>query len=98
MDSLPSLHRHQDAALEIALELTRLGHRLSRIATSIPLPVDVDELFEDRAASTPASHLYGVVGAVRFDLCEASEALLEAARADEVTLRQAHWRWEQRPS
>ncbi len=97
MSSSP-LCNHQDAALAVALELMRLDHRLAQLAASIPLPADVETLFEDQDASTPASHLYGMIGAVKVDLREAAQALVEAAQADEVFLRQEHRRLEDHTS
>jgi hypothetical protein len=80
----------QNEAFEVALELARLDHRLARIAESLPLPVDVEDLFNDYAASTPSVHLYGAIGTVKEELWESIEMLLRASQADEASLRQSH--------
>ncbi len=85
----------QDAVFEVAIELTRLDRRLAQISTSLPLPADVDDVLEERVVSTPATQLFGVIGAVKVNLKEAIEALLETAQIDEVTLRQEFRKWEQ---
>ncbi len=90
--SVSTIAIHQDAAFEVALELTRLTRRLSQIAAAIPLPADIGELFEDRCAATPASSLYGALCAAKVELYELLESLQTAASADEVTLRDRHRR------
>ncbi|NJM55164.1 MAG: hypothetical protein HC841_03910 [Verrucomicrobiae bacterium] len=80
----------QDETLEVALELARLDQRLARIAESLPLPVDVEDLFNDRVASTPSVHLYGLIGTVKEELWESITILLKASQADESSLRQSY--------
>ncbi len=87
----------QDAVFEVAIELARLDRRLAQICGSLPLPADVLDLFEDRVPSTPAAQLYGVIGAVKVELRETIDVLLEAAQVDEVALRQEFRKWEGQP-
>ena len=77
----------QDAVFEVAIDLSRLGRRLAQIATSLPLPADVDDLFEELVPSIPAVHLYSLIGAVKDELREIVDVLLEAAQIDGATLR-----------
>ena len=88
----------QDAVFEVAIELTRLDRRLAQIATSLPLPADVGELLEDGLPSIPATHLYGLIGAVKGELRETIAVLLEAAQIDGVALRREFRSWEGRQS
>jgi hypothetical protein len=88
----------QDAVFEAAIELARVNRRLAQIATSLPLPADVDDLFEDRVPSIPAVHLYGLIGAVTDELRETVAVLLEAAQIDGVALRREFRNWEGRRS
>ncbi len=88
----------QDAVFEVAIDLARLDRRLAQIATSLPLPVDVYDLLEDRLPSIPAAHLYGLIGAVKGELRETVAVLLEAAQIDGVALRREFRSWEGRRS
>ncbi len=87
----------QDAVFEVAIELARLDRRLAQIAGSLPLPVDVLDQFEDRVPATPAAQLYGVIGAVKVELRQSVDVLLEAAQVDEVALRREFRKWEDHP-
>lgn len=80
----------QDETFEVALELARLDHRLARIAESLALPADVEDLFNDDVPSTPSVHLYGAIGSVKEELGELIEMLLKASQADEASLRQSY--------
>jgi len=80
----------QNEAFEVALELARLDYRLARIAESLPLPADVEDLFNDRSASTPSTHLYDAIGTVKEELWVSIEMLLKASQADEASLRQSY--------
>jgi hypothetical protein len=87
-----TLRNQREATLTAAIELIQLDFRLAQIAESIPLPADVDEIFESRLPATPASNLYAVITAVKVEFGWITKALLEAAQATEVTLRQEYRR------
>jgi hypothetical protein len=81
------LQAGQDATFEVAIELARLDRRLAQIAESLPLPVDSEDLFEERVPATAATQLYGVIGGVKGELKEMIEVLLESAQISEAALR-----------
>jgi hypothetical protein len=85
-----TLQTQREATLTAAIELIQLDFRLTQTTESIPLPADVDEIFENRLPATPASNLYAVITAVKVELGWITQALLDAAQATEVTLRQEY--------
>jgi hypothetical protein len=95
---MSTLQTQREATLAATTELLQLDFRLAQIAEAIPLPADVDEIFEDRLPATPATHLFAVIGAVKVDLGSIAQALLEAAQATEVKLRQEHRQMQRRAS
>jgi hypothetical protein len=89
---------NQDAVFEVALELTRLKRRLAQVSASLPLPVDVDDVFEGRVVSTPATQLYGASVGAQETLKEMIVMLLEAVQVDEVALRERFRKWQEQAS
>jgi hypothetical protein len=96
MNPSTSIIPYQDATLEVAIELTRLAYRLSRIASALPLPADVSDLLEWRAPATPASYLFGTIRVTQSEVQEAGQLLLKAAQVDEVSLRDQRRREQER--
>lgn len=88
----------QNAVFEVALELIRLKRRLAQVSASVPLPADVDDVFEGRAASTPATQLYGASVGAQETLKALISMLLDAVHVDEVALREQYRKWQEKAS
>ncbi len=88
----------QNAVFEVAIELVRLKRRLAQVSSSLPLPVDIDEVFEGRVASTPAAQLYGVVVGAQEQMKDMIDGLLGAVQVDEVALREQFRKWQEKAS
>ena len=93
-----TLQTQREATLTAAIELIQLDFRLAQIAESIPLPADVEEIFEDHHPATPASNLFASITAVKGEFSRIQQTLLEAAQATEVTLRQEYRQAQRRAS
>jgi hypothetical protein len=74
---------------ETVSSLLRLDDELAELAESLPLPLDVDEMWTSRLPESLPSYLYTAIDSVRVDcLRVAVDTLLRAARQSDVSLRQ----------
>jgi hypothetical protein len=78
----------QAALAEIALQLVAIEDRLSRIADSLPVPPDQEDMLEHRIAYNVATELAGaILCAVADDLRPAIESLEAASQVTAEDLR-----------
>jgi hypothetical protein len=89
-----TISSHSEAVFEIALEITRLDHRLAEIAVTIALPPDFAEMNEDRIPKDTAANLWGTIHWVRADLLsDAIASLREAVQLTDADLRDEFRIW-----
>lgn len=74
--------------LEIVSSLYELKHRVAALAQRLPLPPDVEQMWEAQIPSSALANLYSALEAVRSDCLEQGIAtLLRAARQSDASLR-----------
>ncbi len=87
----------QAALAEIALQLVAIEDRLTRIAESLPVPPDQEDMLEHRIPYDLATQLLGLIECVvADDLRPAIEGLERGAREtqeDVVRSYEQRWRW-----
>ena len=85
-DSLSQENRR--AAIEVAVELIRLDHRLWELSACIPAPADEAEIWERDWPKTAAIDLRGTILLLRNDgLSQAAEKLMKSAQQTDEDLR-----------